>query len=355
MTAEQRGDPEGRRRARQRALKLSEANRLANRLRALLEDARFPFDGLTAMQTQMSDHERVEWQRAQGRIESRRKHSLASTATGAKERALSFLFVDESGVPWPQPHRQNDVLALGGVALTEQEIARYQSAVRQLKLEFWNQEDIVLHEPMLRKHKGIFYFDGDTDLQKRFCQWYAELLDGLDFIVFGVSIRKSSFASPSFLQQGDDYFPADAYGIAIHLLLERYTDYLASSSPTGLGNVSFERQGPREDAVHQFEYARLLVQGTQWVSATEFRHLLQPGLTFTPKSASHPMELADLVAREIYEWVAGGCVSRSSMWDVLTSKIYKRTDGLRGTFGVKVFPDSDLREHILAHRNSVSN
>lgn len=62
------------------------------------------------------------------------------------------------------------------------------------------------------------------------------------------------------------------------------------------------------------------------------------------------MELADLVARELYEWVYSGCQSNSDLWQCLSRKIYVRDSGLRGTFGVKVFPDYDVREHILMHR-----
>ena len=37
-------------------------------------------------------------------------------------------------------------------------------------------------------------------------------------------------------------------------------------------------------------------------------------------------------------------------WDVWQSKIYSRDDAMMGKFGIKVFPDSDIRDRIENHR-----
>ena len=69
-----------------------------------------------------------------------------------------------------------------------------------------------------------------------------------------------------------------------------------------------------------------------------------------PKSNSHPIELADMVSREIYEWVRDGCVTKQGRWPLFGKKIYCRGNGTMGKFGVKVFLDADIREAVLAHR-----
>lgn len=61
------------------------------------------------------------------------------------------------------------------------------------------------------------------------------------------------------------------YAVAIAMLLERFVDFLAMQPANLLGRVTFESQGPREGAYHQLEYARTLVDGTQWVAAAHFQ------------------------------------------------------------------------------------
>ena len=59
---------------------------------------------------------------------------------------------------------------------------------------------------------------------------------------------------------------------------------------------------------------------------------------FQPKRGSDPTELADLLARDLYEWVRSGCQEPPKWWDRFRNKIYCRGDGALGKFGVKVFP-----------------
>jgi hypothetical protein len=57
-----------------------------------------------------------------------------------------------------------------------------------------------------------------------------------------------------------------------------------------------------------------------------------------------------MVARDLYEWIRGDCIVSPGRWGILSRKIYWRGDGRMGKFGVKVFPDADIRELIDAHR-----
>lgn len=138
------------------------------------------------------------------------------------------------------------------------------------------------------------------------------------------------------------------------LVMERYIDYLSMSSRRRRGRVIFESQGPREDALHQLEYARLLVDGTQWVREGAFRNWLEPGVNFRPKRGSDPGELADFLARDLYEWARSNCQGSPKWWQNFSRKIYLRGDGALGKFGVKVFPDSDIRENVEDHRRQVA-
>lgn len=202
----------------------------------------------------------------------------------------------------------------------------------------------------MRNHDGPYYFGGDSQKQAEFDSAIDELVATTEFSVFGVGIRKTGF-SKDFVATGiDPYLPTDAYTVAIEMLLERYVDYLAHHPSNFLGRIIFESQGPKEDAFHQLGYARLLLDGTQWVPDSAFRNWLETGLRFTPKSGSDPMELADMFSRELFEWVRGGCQVQPKRWNLFSKKIYIRGDGMRGKFGIKIFPDSDIHDIIEMHR-----
>ncbi len=203
----------------------------------------------------------------------------------------------------------------------------------------------------MRRHEQAYYFSGDEGKQAEFDEAINELVMNTEFVAFGAAIRKDAFAK-EFTDRGlDPYLPANPYAVAITMLLERYVDYLlVSGERRYMGRVTFESQGAREDAEHQVQFARLLLDGTQWVPESAFQQAIQPGATFVPKSGSHPTELADLFARDLYEWTRSGCRAEPLRWSTFAEKIYCRADGKNGKFGVKIFPDSDIRELIEAHR-----
>ncbi len=203
----------------------------------------------------------------------------------------------------------------------------------------------------MRRHEQVYYFGGDKSKQAEFEEALNELVISTDFVAFGAAVRKDAFAS-EFVESGvDPYLPANPYAVAITMLLERYVDYLlASGDQRKMGRVTFESQGAREDAEHQVQFARLLLDGTQWVPESAFQQAIQPGASFVPKVGSHPTELADLFARDLYEWARSGCQVSPLRWEAFTKKIYCRGDGSSGKFGVKVFPDSDIRDAVEAHR-----
>ena len=221
-----------------------------------------------------------------------------------------------------------------------------------LKQQFFKTTNMTFHEPYMRRHDGPYYFLGDKGKQQEFDRSLEELVESSAFVVFGVGVRKGAFATSFIDADIDPYLPSDVYSLAILMLMERYIDYLAHLTPNSLGRVTLESIGPKEDAQHQMDYARLLLEGSQWIPDSAFRNWLETGLRFMPKSNSHPIELADMVSREIYEWVRDGCETEQGRWSLFGKKIYCRGDGAMGKFGVKVFPDADIREAVLAHRQT---
>jgi hypothetical protein len=347
------GDPTGRRLAKHRAILLAEAARIARSLEVLLKRANYDFSPCAALIKKISEQEHNELQRGFGRIESRKKYKTGSSHPLLEGRPRSIIFIDESGKSDPQPLAEAPpFFALAAIALPEEKIDDYVVAANEVKQEFFKRSDITFHEPQMRHREGWFYLGGDQCRQDELDQAVNKLLTETPFVAFGVGVRKEGFAK-EFVDSGiDPYLSTDVYAVAILMLLERYIDFLAAQSKRRFGRVIFESQGTVEDATHQLEYARILLDGSQWVPDSAFRAWLEPGLRFQPKCGSDPMEIADMFARDLYEWIRGECKLPSKRWELFSEKIYCRENGLMGKFGVKIFPDADIRERIEAHRLS---
>jgi hypothetical protein len=331
---------------------LAEAGQVARALEVLLKRASFDPESVIALIKQLSAREQVELHKGYGRIESRRRFKPHVSHPLLARRPRSGLYIDENGLSKPEPLAQErpTVFCLGAIAMPEESVDDYCVAADEIKLEFFGTADITFHEPQMRRREMVFHLGGDEKRQREFDEALDRLIRDANFVAFGVGVRKEAYEQEFVKANVDPYLPTDVYALAIMLLLERYVDFLASSDVSRFGRVTFESIGPREDAEHQLEYARLLLDGSQWVSDKSFRSWLETGLRFEPKAGSHPLELADILSRDLYEWVSSGCKATPKRWELFSEKIHCRGDGRMGKFGVKVFPDSDIREHVIAHR-----
>ena len=347
------GDSEGRRLARRRALLLAEAGKVARLLEILLKRADYNTDSYKELVKDLAGYENSQLVKSYGKLESRKRYKGQSSQPLLDERNINALYVDENGKSNPEPLAAPTFFTLGAIAVKPDDAASYTNMADKLKKEFFGRTDFTFHEPYMRNHDGLYYFNGDKSKQDAFGDALNNLVESTPFVAFGVGVRKCVYSD--FMIKGlDPYLPSDVYSLAIDLLMERYVDYLATSGEKAMGRVIFESQGPKEDAEHQLEYARLLLDGTQWVPDSAFRNWLETGMRFMPKSNSNPMELADMFSRDLYEWVRDGCDAKPFRWDIFEKKIYWREDGLRGKFGVKIFPDLDIRDKIEAHRLHVA-
>ena len=346
----QQGDPSGRRLWRAQAAKLSECYAVAKLLTSMLSDTSIDVELCERLLAEIERTGRIAHQRAQGRIEPRKRYKGQSSRAVQENRPVNRLYIDESGVSNREPLNSPRFFALGAVAIDDEEVSQYCERADAIKQQFFQTTDFTFHEPDMRRHNEAYSFGGDIVKQREFDDAVDRLIDDTDFTVFGVGIRKNDFQQ-QFMDTGNDpYLPTDVYAVAIVLLLERYIDYMATAKSERIGRVTLESQGSREDADHQMEYARLLISGSQWVAPAAFRSWLETGLRFVPKRGSEPTELADMASRDLYEWVRSGCTGNPARWEKLSRKVYCRGDGQMGKFGIKVFPDHDIRDRVETHR-----
>ena len=225
----------------------------------------------------------------------------------------------------------------------------YEEESDALKRRFFGRTDITLHEPLMRTHRQDFSFGGDEKRQHEFQDAVDELVASAEFAAFAVGIRKWELIAGE--EHQNSYLPRGAYEIAMQLLLERYIDYLHHDDQDWRGRVTLEAQGSREDAEHQQAFVELLLQGTQWVPDSAFRSYLETGLRFVGKDGSHPTELSDMLARDVFEWIRSDCERQPSRWPIFEEKFYRRGDLRSGKYGLKVFPAAGVGQQVELQRD----
>lgn len=349
------GDPDGRRRAQRQARDLEHAGRVANLLHLLLERAGSEdVADARALEKSIAAAEAIALQRSHGRLESRSRFRRPNSGGNPvrENRPRHLLFLDESGTSQPPPAPDKEAwLALAGVAMSPGQAMTYQEASDALKRRFFGRADITLHEPLMRTNRQDFSFGGDEKRQRDFRDAVDEVVAGAEFVAFAVGIRKWDLMAGE--EYRDAHLPAGVYEVAMQMLLERYIDCLHHDNHDWRGRVTLEAQGSREDAEHQQAFVELLLQGTQWVPDSAFRSYLETGLRFVGKGGSHPTELSDMLARDVFEWIRSDCRREPARWSIFEDKLYHRGDLRSGKYGLKVFPAAGVDELVEEQRNKI--
>ena len=97
---------------------------------------------------------------------------------------------------------------------------------------------------------------------------------------------------------GDKSLPAHIYSMTLDFLMERLVMVLDNKYNGARAHIVAEGHGPLEDALLQYEYVRLLLDGTSYISPSWFRQRLASSIIFqTKKDNCTGLELADLLAR----------------------------------------------------------
>lgn len=195
-----------------------------------------------------------------------------------------------------------------------------------------------IHEPDVRKGKGPFNCGGDRARQDEIRRELASLLRRLDFVVIACVLDRGRYLRDFGTSPPDDSLPNHPYLMTLHFLMERVVMALDGHLGGGRAQVVAEARGPREDALLQYEYARLHLDGTAYVSAAWFRNQLTPGIEFVSKRDNVTgVQLADLAARPCGEKVLHPS-SAPARWPEIRDKLCAGQETRNSILGLKVIP-----------------
>lgn len=358
--------------ARERAGLLKDATKRARQLGMILEQA--------------GALEKTEFHRTLAKIEAAaqdaaamapgKPHQVGETYRHDRpdERPILHLFVDESGQAdaVEEFNEENKIFTLGAIAISAAAHKQYETHAEQLKQKFFKDgNNVVLHTSDLRDAmkrypqglgKGEFALnDGKT--WRALVRALEKLVRETRFTAFGIIIQREVF-DREFTKTGNDPFlPRETYDLALHLLLERFTSFLATATGSPIGSITLEsqssKQDARKDAQHQLSIAETIARGTRWVSPEPLQRDIRPGVEFLNKQPSHPLELSDMLANFLYRLAQRGFDNNQlpnlrqddKLWDIFCHKFYQEGDLRHGKFGLKVFPAGDLDDWLNDFRD----
>ena len=223
---------------------------------------------------------------------------------------------------------QFPIFTLCGVVVSEEQDKLLADRINSLKMDIWNNTNIILHSRDIRKCQNGFEVLFDLEVKKRFIESVNAILGDDIYIIICCAILKESYIR----QYGK---LNDVYGLSLSYIMERVVFYLDS---VGRDNIELrtviERRGKKEDKSLLNYYNQLLDRGTYWVNGERMRRYFKRFDMRWKSENIVGLQVADLVAYPITRHVLNPN-GVNLAYDILKKNIYQ-VDGKM--YGMKVFP-----------------
>ena len=223
---------------------------------------------------------------------------------------------------------QFPIFTLCGIVVSDEQDIALAERINALKMDIWNNTNIILHSRDIRKCQNGFEVLFDLDVKKRFLESVNAILGDDIYIIICCAILKESYIR----QYGK---LNDVYGLSLSYIMERVVFYLDS---VGKDNIELrtviERRGKKEDKSLLNYYNQLLDRGTYWVNGDRMRRYFKRFDMRWKSENIVGLQVADLVAYPITRHVLNPN-GVNLAYDVLKKNIYQ-VDGKM--YGMKVFP-----------------
>ncbi|HEY1682116.1 MAG TPA: DUF3800 domain-containing protein [Candidatus Tumulicola sp.] len=268
---------------------------------------------------------------AGGRIEPRKKAKVDSIET-------CTVYIDECGTHSLMAKEEFGAFCLAGVIVRDKDLEAFEAKWKHWKLENLGAELRKVHEPDVRRRTGSFWLGKDTARQDKVIASLSEVLGELDYTAIACVLHREKYLE----QYGDDVMdaslPRHGYLMTVHFLAERVAMALQHQFGGAKARLILESRGPKEDALIQYEFARLFLDGTAYLAPGYFRRQFFPGLEFKSKDDHVTgLEIADLVARPCADKVLDPR-SDPARWQDVRKKLCQGQGTKHSILGLKVVP-----------------
>ncbi len=249
--------------------------------------------------------------------------------TENKGRTKYYLFIDECGDQNLENYNPSfPVFTLCGVLVSKENYLKLEKEFKDLKIDFWGNDEVIIHSREIRRCKNNFINLLDPEIKAQFYARVNSILaqNGL-YIVVACSILKEPFIK---LFSNTE----DVYGLSLSYLIERSIFYIDDGNHPSTIDIIFEKRGKLEDRTLMKFYNSLRVTGTKWVSPERLHERVRSFTSKAKKENIIGLQIADLIAYPIARKVLDP-ESPNPAFDIIKPNIYSSHGAM---LGFKVIP-----------------
>ncbi|MGA7569626.1 MAG: DUF3800 domain-containing protein [Candidatus Aquilonibacter sp.] len=282
---------------------------------------------------------------AEGRVVGRAHAKITSTET-------CTIYIDECGSHTLSAKEKYKAFALGAVIIRDSDEAVFDALWKQWKAAYLGNDAKLVHEPDVRKLEGTFFCGGDIAKQKTAVIQLEEIISKLPFSAICCVLQREKYVAKWGTDAPNESLPHKnlpnhAYAMMLSFLAERIALSLQNHYGGAKGRLVLEARDPLGDALLQYEFARLFLDGTAYISASYFRHQFLPGLRFITKDANNSgMQIADLLARPCADKVIDP-TGEPARWKAFKPKLCTGRVTMNSILGLKIIPWDESYECML--------
>lgn len=248
------------------------------------------------------------------------------------------IFIDECGASSLTSNDEFKAFVIAAVIMPTEDYPKLDKKWKRWKHDNLGSAKKLIHEPQLRRGIGPFYFKGDTTKRFEVLQSLQELVAKLEFSAVACVVNRPEYVAQVGLRSLDESLPVHPYLMTLDFLMERLVMVLETQFNGAHAHVIAEARGPREDALLQYEYVRLHLDGTSYISPSWFRQQLVPAIEFkTKKDNCTGLQLVDLLARPCGEKILDPSATPAN-WLEFREKLCPGQETAHSILGLKIVP-----------------
>ncbi|MDE6514001.1 MAG: DUF3800 domain-containing protein [Muribaculaceae bacterium] len=240
-----------------------------------------------------------------------------------------YLYIDECGDQNLENFNPSfPVFTLCGVLVSKANMRKLEDEFNALKVEFWGDQNVIIHSRDIRRCKNEFINLLDPDVKTCFYQRVNAILSNNGvYVIVACSILKEPFIR---LFSNTE----DVYGLSLSYLIERSIFCVDDNCETASIDIIFEKRGKIEDRTLTKFYNGLRVTGTKWVEPERLQSRIGAFTSRAKKDNIIGLQIADLIAYPIARKVLNPEVPNPA-FEIIKPNIYSSHGAL---LGFKVIP-----------------
>lgn len=247
------------------------------------------------------------------------------------------VFIDECGAFQLTSPDAYPVFVVSAVIVEEENWATVDALWKRFKAQALGSPNVVIHEPDIRRRRWPF---AEPERTARL-EAMRQAIEPLDFKAIGIVVNRPNYVKDHGLGPLDASLPAHTYWMALDFLMERLVMALDGEFGGARAVITVESREKKEDALLQYEFTRLMLDGTSYIKETWFRQSLYPGIIFEGKDTNNTgLQVADVIARPMGDKVVSPN-SSPYLWPEFKGKLCPTKQTKNSILGLKVLPWRD--------------